>query len=144
MSAPSLLGLADHGLPGAEHQPAVLRHRRQQPLEGERLLVRAEIEQDVAAQDDVEPARMRRRLEQVVDLEADRLAQRLDRPPAVGRFLEPFDHLVDAEAALDLELAVAAGPRAIDARGRNVGSEHVDRSSRCHCSGCSANSIASE
>ena len=32
----------------------------------------AEIEQDVAAQDDVEPARMRRRLDQAVHLEADR------------------------------------------------------------------------
>ena len=54
------------------------------PLERQRLLLGAEIEQHVAAQDDVEAARMRRRLEQVVDLEADRLAQRLDRAPAVG------------------------------------------------------------
>src|SRR6476469_7562061 len=118
--------LTDHGFPRAEHQPAVLRHRRHQPVEGDRLLLGAEIEQDVAAQHDVEPAGMGGRLEQVVDLEADRLAQRFDGSPAIGRFLEPFDHLVDAEAALDLEMAIAAGPGASDARCGNVGSEHVD------------------
>ena len=36
---------------------------------------RREIEQDVAAQDDVEPAGMRRRIDQVADVEADRGAQ---------------------------------------------------------------------
>ena len=84
MSAPSLLGLADHRLAGAEHQPAVLGHGAGQPLERQRLLVGAEVEQDVAAQHDVELARVRRRLEQIVDLEADRAAQRFDRAPAVG------------------------------------------------------------
>src|SRR5437868_3657958 len=69
---------------------------------------------------------MRRRLEQVVDLEADRLAQRLDRPPALGDFLEPLDHLVDAEPALNLELAVAAGACSIDAAGRDIGAKDVD------------------
>ena len=84
MSAPSLLGLADHCFAGAEHQPAVLGHRTGNPFECQRLLLGAEIEEDVAAQDDVEVARMRRRLEQVVHLEADRLAQRL-RPRASRR-----------------------------------------------------------
>src|SRR6185369_1170088 len=118
--------LADHRFAGAEHQPAVLGHRPGEPLEGERFLVRAQVEQHVAAQHDVEPAGVRRRLEQVVDLVAHRLAQRLDRPPAVGTLLEPFDHLVDAEAALDLELGVAAAPRAVDAGVRHVGPEDID------------------
>jgi hypothetical protein len=39
---------------------------------------------------------MRRQLEDVVDLEAQRAAKRLDRAPAALAFLEPFDHLCDA------------------------------------------------
>src|SRR6185369_6324696 len=70
---------------------------------------------------------MGRRLEQVMLLEADGLADVLDRAPTVGAFLEPFDGLLDAEAALHLELTVDAAPRAIDAGGRNVGAEDVDR-----------------
>ena len=57
-----LAGLADHRFARAEHQPAVLGHRDGEPLERQRLLLGAEVEQDVAAQDDVEVARMRRRL----------------------------------------------------------------------------------
>ena len=52
-----------------------------------------------------------------VTLEAHRFAQRFDRAPAIGALLKPFDHLVYAEAALDLELAVDTGARAIDAPG---------------------------
>src|SRR5690242_2781529 len=108
-----LARLADHSLTRAEHQPAVLGHRGHQTLEREGLLVRAEIEQHIAAQDDIEPTRMGRRLEYIVNLEAHRLSQRLDRAPAVAGLLEPFDHLVDAEPALDLELGVAARARTI-------------------------------
>ena len=126
-SAPSLLVWPITVSPAPSISQPSVGHRRGQPLERQRLLLGAEVEQDVAAQDDVELARVRRRLEQIVDLEADRLAQRLDRAPAVGAFLEPLDHLVDAEAALDLELGVGAGAGAIDARGRHVGAEDVDR-----------------
>src|SRR6476620_7897096 len=53
-----LAALADHRFPGTEHQPAVLGHRPGQPLERQRLLLGAEVEQHVAAQHDVEVARM--------------------------------------------------------------------------------------
>src|SRR3954463_6039600 len=100
------IGLPNHGLAGAEHQPPVLGHRSGEPLKGERALFRAEVEQNVTAQDDVESARMRWRLKQIVDLQAKRPAQGFDRPPTVRRLLEPFDHLIDAKTALNLELGV--------------------------------------
>ena len=94
-------------------------------------LLGAEIEQDVAAQDDVELAGMRRRLEHVVDLEADLPAQRLGRAPAIVAFLEPADHLGDAEPALDLELGVGAVARAVD-----------HRAATRRCRGCRSSSPA--
>ena len=123
-------------------QPSV-GHRRRQPVERQRFLLGAEIEQDVAAQHDVEAGRMRRRLEQIVDLEADRACAAPRPPPAVAAFLEPADHLGDAEPALDLELGVVAAPGAVDHRARDVGAEDVDRPA-APFSGSSANSIASE
>ena len=53
---------------------------------------------------------MRRRLEQVVHLEANHSAERLDRPPATFAFLEPADHLGNAQPALNFELAVNPVP----------------------------------
>src|SRR3954452_23093830 len=79
-----LAALADHRLAGAEHQPTVVGHRPGQGFERQRLLLGAEVEQHVATQDDVEVARMGERLEQIVDLESDRPAQRFGRTPAVG------------------------------------------------------------
>src|SRR5574338_745057 len=122
-----LVALADHRLPSAEHQPPVLGEAARQPLERQRLLVLAQIEQHVAAQHDVETAGVRHRLEQIVHLEAYRLAQRLDGAPAVAALLEPLDHLVDSKAALHLELRIDAVAGAVDARSGDVGAEDVDR-----------------
>src|SRR5689334_3335991 len=49
---PQLARLPDHRLAGAEHEPTVFRHARGEPLEGERLLLGAEVEEDIAAEDD--------------------------------------------------------------------------------------------
>ena len=138
-----LVGLADHRFSRAKHQPAVFGHRARRAGRTPRFLLRAEIEKDVAAQDDVEPAGMRGRSSMLWTWKRKVLAKRLDRAPAVGHLLEPFDHLVDSEPALDLELAVGAGPCAIDAGGRNVGTEDIDRPA-APLFGSSANSIASE
>src|SRR4051794_2076150 len=101
-------------------------HGSGDPFERESFLFGTEIEQHVAAQDDVEITRMRRRLEQIVNLEAYRLAQRFDRTPSVSDLFEPFDHLVDAEATLNLELGEDAAACPFDARRRDVGAEDVD------------------
>src|SRR3954470_24953581 len=69
---------------------------------------------------------MGRLLEDIVHLEPERLSERLNRAPSIGALLEPPDHLVDSKPALDLELAVGAGPSAVDAACRNVGAEDVD------------------
>ena len=65
---------------------------------------------------------MGRLLQQVLDLEADAAAELLDGAPSIVGFLEPADHLVDPEAALDLELAILAFPRTADDRLADVGS----------------------
>src|SRR5258705_1666314 len=52
--------LTDYSLARAEHQPAVFGHRRRQSLELQSPLVGTEVKQDVAAQYDVETARVRR------------------------------------------------------------------------------------
>src|SRR6185369_12854484 len=70
-----------------------------------------------------------RRLEQIMLLEANGLADVLDRAPAVRAFLEPFDRLLDAQATLHFELTVDAAARPIDAGRRNVSAEDVDRPS---------------
>ena len=85
MSAPSLLVWPITVSPAPSISQPSSAIAAGKPIERQRLLLRAEIEQHVAAQDDIETARMRRRLEQIVDLEANRLAQRLDRAPAVRR-----------------------------------------------------------
>src|SRR5437868_610824 len=74
-----LARLPDDRFSGAKHQPPILRHRTRDSLEREGLLLGAEVEEHVPAENDVEVAGMRRRLEQVMDLEANRLAKRLDR-----------------------------------------------------------------
>src|SRR5947209_16453857 len=124
--AGKLVGLANHRLSGPEHKPAVLGHGPGNPLERDLLFFEAQVQKDVAAQDDVEFAGVRSRLEQIVDLQTHVLAERLNRAPAFGRLLEPFDHLADGEAALHFELAVHASASAIDAFVRHVGAEDVD------------------
>ena len=121
-----LAGLADYRLPGPQHQPSIVGESAREPLKRQSLFLRAQIQEDVAAQDDVEITRMRERLEEIVHLEANRLAQGFDRSPAVGRLFKPFDHLVDAKAALNLELAVHPATRAIDAARRDVAAEDID------------------
>src|SRR3569623_1175567 len=64
-----LVGLPDHRLAGAEHEVAVGRHRLGELIERAPEGVGIEVEQHVAAQYDVELARARRRLQQVVALE---------------------------------------------------------------------------
>src|SRR6476646_1122175 len=49
-----LARLPDDRFAGAEHQPAVFRHARGEPLERQRLLLGTEIQEDVPAEDDVE------------------------------------------------------------------------------------------
>ena len=68
------IGLAERGLSSAEHQAAVGRDPLRKPREGETPDLGREIEQDVSTQDDVEPARRRRRLDDVARLEPDHLA----------------------------------------------------------------------
>src|SRR5206468_2835088 len=104
-------------------------HRAREPLEAQGLLLGAQVKKDVPAQHDVEAAGMRRLLQYVVDLEAKRAPKLLDRAPTVGAFLEPLDHLVDAKPTLDLELAVGAASRSIDAARGDIGAEDVDRPS---------------
>src|SRR6476469_10385778 len=62
------LALPGHGLACAEHQQPAFAPRFGEPVEGGAPSLRREIEQDVAAQDDVEMAGQRRRVEDRMDV----------------------------------------------------------------------------
>ena len=122
--------LADHRLARAEHQPPVWGERRGEAVERKGPFLGAEIEQHVAAQHDVIFARSGMGVEQIVDLEPGRAAQGCGGAPAIVAFLEPAQHLPDAEAALDLELRIDPGFGPADYGGRDVGAEQLDRPPR--------------
>ena len=76
------LGLADGRFPCAEHQAAIGRHGQRQPVERSPTDGTVEIEQDIAAQDQVEGGGFGGGVKDVVNFEAHHAAQLIARTPA--------------------------------------------------------------
>ena len=81
-------GLTDHGFPCAEHQIAIGGKCAGKALECSRTGVVIEIEQHIAAQDEVEPPTRRRFGEHIVLLEPSDVAHVIEDLPTFGRFFE--------------------------------------------------------
>ena len=105
------VGQTDDGFRRAQHEEAVRFHRLGETVEDVDLGVLIEIDQDVAAEDDVECPELGKVVQQIelpvlhhgADVGVDL--------PELSRLLEIFDQQLDRQAALHLELAVDAGPR---------------------------------
>src|SRR5450631_4385657 len=100
------VGQPDHRFGGAEHQKAIGLGRLGEAVEYVGLGILVEIDQDVAAEDDVEDAKMGKILQQVQLPVLDHGADVGIDLPDLAYLLEVLDQHLDREAALDLELAV--------------------------------------
>src|SRR5690348_14879118 len=102
------VGQAHHGLGGAEHQKTVAGGDARQPIEHVDLGLLVEIDQHVAAEDQIEDAEVGKVRQQVELAEFDHGADvRRDLPELTG-LGKMLDQELDRQPALHLELAVEA------------------------------------
>ena len=104
----------DHGLGGAEHDRASRVEGAGEAAQHVGLRGGVEIDQHVAAEDDVEGAELGEALEQVELPELDHGADRRRELPVVAGLGEVLQEKRDRQAALDLELAVESAPRPLE------------------------------
>src|SRR5207249_11586692 len=115
-----LLGEADHGLGGAQHEIAVALDLTRQTIKHNDLVILVEVDQHIAAEHDVEYAKRPEIIEQVERPELHRGADLGRKVPAVTDLREMFDQELDRQPALNLELAVDAGLGLLQHLGREI------------------------
>ena len=120
------LGQSDHGLGGSENEIAVGGRNPAEPIEHIGLGRLVEIDQHVAAKDQIEHAE-RGEIRQQVELpELDHRAQFRRDLPHVSRLAEIFDQERDRQSALYLELAVDPGLRLAQNAAGKIGGNDLD------------------
>src|SRR5260221_378972 len=113
-----LVADAEDGLGAAEIEMAVRRHLAAETVEDQRLGRLVEIDQDIAAEDDIEAAESGHFVEQVQLPETHHRANRRIDLPALALLLEILDEKLDGQAALHLELRVETGLGLVENLGR--------------------------
>src|SRR5690348_11559112 len=118
---------ADDGLGAAEEEDAALGHLAAHAVENVALGRELEIDEHVAAENDVEGSERGEVLQEVERPELDALAQgRLD-APALVFLVEVFGEHLNRQAALRFEMRVETAPRPVDHLGRDIGANQLHR-----------------
>ena len=120
------VGEADHCLGSAEREETVGLHALGESSENLRLHLLIEIDQHVAAEDDVELTEMREVGQQVQRLVLDHRAQFRRNLPHVADLLEVLHQQLDRQAALHFELGVDAGLGLLQHLLGDVGADDLD------------------
>src|SRR5260221_3178692 len=105
---------------------AVRRHLAAETVEDQRLGRLVEIDQDIAAEDDIEAAESGHFVEQVQLPETHHRANRRIDLPALALLLEILDEKLDGQAALHLELRVETSLGLVENLGLQGGGEAFD------------------
>jgi hypothetical protein len=121
-----MLGEATRGLRSTQDQVAVIGEHGRDALEDPPARGRIEVDEHVAQEDDVEAAEPSGVGKKIVALEADPGAQSWTDLPVLPGALEVPDEELDRQAALHLEMGVAALAGPGDGTGGEVGAQNLE------------------
>src|SRR5262249_2130441 len=100
------LGKADDGLGSPEHQKAIVRHLKCDPIEYGDFIVLIEIDEHVTTEHHIEIAQCRKIIKQIKRAELDHAAQFGRELPVFADLIEELHQQLDWQSALHLKLTI--------------------------------------
>src|SRR5579864_6867791 len=116
----------DHGLGAAQEKRPIARQLAAHTIENVALGQEVEIDQNIAAKDDIERAERAETFEEIEGAEFDALAHRRLDPPPLLLFLEIFREHLNGQTTLRFEMRIEALAATLDHLAGDVASDHLD------------------